>query len=452
MLNPDYKTTKQISFKGRGINAVPDLSECAHVYRLDLTENKLSAADDLLGFQNCKTISFLNLAHNQLSTFDGMHHLPNLQVLNLSHNRFSEISKHVAECRNLKALILNNNTISKIENICNNLSELATLIVSHNKLTEISGLEGLMKLEKISAGHNQIKQFPDLSKYSLLRELKLGDNLISHIPDFSKVSSENMNLSDENLTFKSIIPIELEILDIGNNKIKEFGQITALSALKKLANLNLKGNIITQVDGYKEKILTLIPSLRILDGERFDEKFLERKKKRKALVIKKFMKEEKETRRKNNANAIPIGSKTRSIFEKADLPTHQHQLPCSVTTNEEKNKSVDFETSKTVVNTQEKIQKEGVSSLKRRRPHRAESDIRTSKPKLIHEPEIENLKTNPSESLPKSLPNESNDLRSGVVNIIHIAPPAKKTNKPPASRFNPDDLIKEREFVSMGWD
>ncbi|ORX42107.1 hypothetical protein BCR32DRAFT_288417 [Anaeromyces robustus] len=47
-------------------------------------------------------------------------------------------------------------------------------------------------------------------------------------------------------------------------------------SLLHLSNLNLKGNPITQQENYKEKILDLVPSLKVLDGERFDKKFLER--------------------------------------------------------------------------------------------------------------------------------------------------------------------------------
>jgi len=47
----------------------------------------------------------------------------------------------------------------------------------------------------------------------------------------------------------------LEVLDIGNNFIRDFTDIEPLKFLLKLENLNLKGNPITRADGYKEKVL-----------------------------------------------------------------------------------------------------------------------------------------------------------------------------------------------------
>lgn len=78
-----------------------------------------------------------------------------------------------------------------------------------------------------------------------------------------------------------------------------------MGSLLHLVNLNLKGNPVTEKEDYKEKvisgevswtlscvsnpsnyiqILALIPSLRVLDGERFDPKFLQRRQKQKAHI------------------------------------------------------------------------------------------------------------------------------------------------------------------------
>jgi hypothetical protein len=63
---------------------------------------------------------------------------------------------------------------------------------------------------------------------------------------------------------------------IGSHHLRD---IASLGSLLNLHNLNLRGNPIADNKDYKDKILTLIPSLRVLDGERFDIKFLERKQK-----------------------------------------------------------------------------------------------------------------------------------------------------------------------------
>lgn len=107
---------------------------------------------------------------------------------------------------------------------------------------------------------------PDLSYNPLLKELRLNDNQITEIPETLRKCTA------------------LEIIDFGNNQIKEWKDIASLGSLLNLHNLNLKGNPLAQKKDYLEKVLDLIPSLRILDGERFDPKFLQRKKKQRQNV------------------------------------------------------------------------------------------------------------------------------------------------------------------------
>jgi hypothetical protein len=57
--------------------------------------------------------------------------------------------------------------------------------------------------------------------------------------------------------------------------------IVNVSSLPDLVNLNLKGNKFCSHGSYRDDLLALVPTLRVLDGTRFDSKFLERKEKRK---------------------------------------------------------------------------------------------------------------------------------------------------------------------------
>eukprot|EP00042_Codosiga_hollandica_P035687 m.266638 g.266638 ORF g.266638 m.266638 type:complete len:396 (+) comp54703_c0_seq4:730-1917(+) len=72
--------------------------------------------------------------------------------------------------------------------------------------------------------------------------------------------------SSQSFSFHSLC-----LLDLGENVINDFESIAALGKLKFLNNLNLKGNKITQLEGYEEQIRKLIPSLHVLDGKRLEE-------------------------------------------------------------------------------------------------------------------------------------------------------------------------------------
>jgi hypothetical protein len=108
-----------------------------------------------------------------------------------------------------------------------------------------------------------------------LKELRLSQNKIAYIPN----------------DITELVPLSLEILDLAGNSIKSIKDIENLKPYSKVTNLNLKGNPVSSVKGYREKVLEILPSLRILDGDRFDEKFIARKQKRKVMEIKKSIKE-----------------------------------------------------------------------------------------------------------------------------------------------------------------
>jgi Leucine-rich repeat (LRR) protein len=60
-------------------------------------------------------------------------------------------------------------------------------VISHNEIQEISGIEKLKGLTKLSASHNQIQALsPILSGLSALKEIRLAHNQIKEIPEFMK--------------------------------------------------------------------------------------------------------------------------------------------------------------------------------------------------------------------------------------------------------------------------
>ncbi|KAJ3187902.1 hypothetical protein HDU85_006295 [Gaertneriomyces sp. JEL0708] len=265
--------------KNSQIAHVDDISAALNLHKLDLSQNSLKKPDALSGLKHCKELTWLNLSQNQFEVCgEGLQTLANLLVLNLSHNAVNRISIHVSQCTNLKALILNHNKIQRIENIAT-LASLNTLVLSHNLLTSTDGLGAFPELTKLSIAHNQLRTFPDLRACPSLKELRLNNNKLLNVPDHIRY-----------------LP-SLEILDIGHNLIRQTADIANLASLHNLINLNVIGNPFSEAkqstetdatkNSFREDVLTLCPTLRILDGERFDPKFLERKSKRKALEAKK---------------------------------------------------------------------------------------------------------------------------------------------------------------------
>ena len=233
--------------------------------RLNLSKNLLESKGSLTGIQYNKGLTYLNLSNNSISSADLLRNLQKLVVLNLSHNKLTAIPLMVKNFKELKGLILNDNEIGFIPPELQLPASVNTIVLSNNQIEDISNLckKKLVGLTKISLSHNQIRVLPSMrEEFPELKELRLAHNKIT------KLKVENLSYS-------------LEILDLGNNLISTLDDIKVLSNLKNLTQVSFKGcPICTNIPSYKDDIKQLIPTLRILDGERFDENFLKRKRKK----------------------------------------------------------------------------------------------------------------------------------------------------------------------------
>ena len=226
----------------RDLEELPSIPE-ENITKLNASNNRISNISSLPS-----SLTFCHLGGNLLTRLPT---LPNrLSVLNLSHNQFTRLPSHLPS--SLKALIVSNNALQSLSASLSGLDQLNTLAVSHNQLSKLSHLGTLKELKKLSASHNALSTFPSFLASSDLRELRLNANKICTIPD-------------------SIARVpRLEILDLGNNDLKEFTDLIHLMSCPRLRQLNLAGNPVAQKEGYREKMRVMLPSLRSLDGKPFE--------------------------------------------------------------------------------------------------------------------------------------------------------------------------------------
>jgi len=301
LTNQDLRRLETLVLNEKEISSVDDIGICVELKRVELSKNNLKS---LHGLAFCKSVNYLRADHNQIMSLADCQRLQNLTVLNLAHNEISRI-QHLDHCTKLKALILNDNKITLIENLEHNL-ELNTLVLSHNRLQDVINIKHLKQLKKLSVAHNLIRVIPDFAaSCPLLHELRINDNKILSIPEYFARNAS------------------LHVLDIGNNLLRDFDSIEPLKYLLKLENLNLKGNPVTKLEGYKERIKSMIPTLKILDGERFDQAFLHRKLKKKVIQAKKMKKEE------NGDSVEPqiLSKKRKFIEETKPDDTNEKEVP-----------------------------------------------------------------------------------------------------------------------------
>ncbi|KAG7211880.1 hypothetical protein KM043_011093 [Ampulex compressa] len=127
--------------------------------------------------------------------------------------------------------------------------EISELVLDNCRSTHITGLTdefvALETLSLINVGLTSLKGFPKLLS---LKKLELSDNRIS--------GGLNHLYSSPKLTH----------LNLSGNKIKDLDTLEPLKEFKNLENLDLYNNEVTLLDNYKEKVFSLIPTLRCLDG------------------------------------------------------------------------------------------------------------------------------------------------------------------------------------------
>jgi len=135
-----------------------------------------------------------------------------------------------------------------------NPSEIKEFVLDNCRSTNIVGLTdefvALESLSLINVGLTSLKGFPKLPN---LKKLELSDNRISgglHL----------LNTSPK-----------LTHLNLSGNKIKDLDTLQPLKEFQNLKNLDLFNNEVTNMDNYREKVFSLIPSLRYLDNFDIDD-------------------------------------------------------------------------------------------------------------------------------------------------------------------------------------
>jgi len=130
-----------------------------------------------------------------------------------------------------------------------NPAKIAELNLDNCKSTSIVGLteefENLEILSLINVGLTTLKGFPALTS---LRKLELSDNRIAG-----------------GLNALTCLP-KLTYLNLSGNKIKDLETLEALKDMKSLQNLDLFNCEVADLENYRDKVFSMIPSLIYLDG------------------------------------------------------------------------------------------------------------------------------------------------------------------------------------------
>ncbi|XP_073455648.1 centriolin [Aquarana catesbeiana] len=140
------------------------------------------------------------------------------------------------------------------------------------KFKYIENLEKCEKLEVLNLGYNLIEKIEKLEKQSRLRELNLSHNRISKIEGLEHMHSlQKLILAGNEIEH---IPVwfgkkmkALSTLNLKQNKIFSFQDVSRLKTLKDLTSLFLADNPIADLPHYRLYIIFHLRSLNVLDGQ-----------------------------------------------------------------------------------------------------------------------------------------------------------------------------------------
>uniref|UniRef100_A0A1A8V608 Leucine rich repeat containing 9 n=1 Tax=Nothobranchius furzeri TaxID=105023 RepID=A0A1A8V608_NOTFU len=237
----------------------------------------------------CNLLS-INLERNNLTSFSGLIHLPNVKVLCLNHNHVESIlprhkpqthltNRQVLHSKvhssgygqqsssrghretgpsgsleplmvSLEVLHLSHNSISNMANLqLSRLTNLKALFLQDNDISQVEGLEGLQQLRELVLNRNRIKTLTknSFAAQIVLLELHLAENRIRELNHLNPLT-------------------ELRKLFLDMNKLQDVTELEKLEVLPSLTELSIVGNPVARNSLHRPAVVLRLNQLQVLDG------------------------------------------------------------------------------------------------------------------------------------------------------------------------------------------
>ncbi len=227
-----FKQLEILDARYRGISSVDFLKKTPQLQYLNLSHNKVADLQALDGLLELKSLS---LVQNSMLNITGVYNLPKLEFLDLSQNKLSNV-KGLATFDALRSLNLAENQINDLKGI-QNLVNLENLDLSINDLNQGFRLMNLISLKRLNLAGNPIQDVQYLGKLTQLKHLNLsrgGIESLDWLVNLSKLESlelEENAINDIQPLFKLI---NLKVLNLARNNIERLEGIESLDAIIQL--------------------------------------------------------------------------------------------------------------------------------------------------------------------------------------------------------------------------
>lgn len=215
---------------------------------------------DITGLEYCSDLEMLNLTGNRFSNLSPLSQLSKITRLYLGGNNISDLTP-LAGLQSLVGLELQDNAITSLEGI-GSLTYLEALYLHKNQISDIGGLGALRNLTTLTLGTNRISNIDTLSDLVKLVSLDLTENQITSLLPLAPLTKlERLSAAQNLLT--TITPVagltKLAHLDLSKNSIQD---LQPLAGLQELTTLYLDDNLIVNIDALAAPQALSILSLR----------------------------------------------------------------------------------------------------------------------------------------------------------------------------------------------
>ncbi|XP_055640441.1 leucine-rich repeat-containing protein 57 [Toxorhynchites rutilus septentrionalis] len=182
---------------------------------LDLSENRFIEISDEIG--RFTALKHLNVSGNRLTLLpEVLGALLKLETINAMNNMIERIPISVSQCKNLKQVNLSNNQIVEFPTMVCGLKHLDILDVSRNKIRTIPPEVGTLHATELNVNQNQISDISEnIAICPRLKTLRIEENCLQLSTVLSKIlkDSQICNLSVDGNLFNSKAFSELDGYD-----------------------------------------------------------------------------------------------------------------------------------------------------------------------------------------------------------------------------------------------
>ncbi|KAM3133245.1 hypothetical protein pb186bvf_014673 [Paramecium bursaria] len=260
-----YDVLKQINIPSTNIEIIIDiLKNIDKKQELVVAYSKPLTLDILTKGLNKKK----DYSKRQITKIDNLN---DAQVLSLNGLGLTDITDCINIAQQLQILHLYDNNIESIE--LKEFQHLRILNLQNNKL-RIAEIDQLPSLDKVYFDRNYFNKMPVLPPRLQLVSISNQNTQEFQFPDeafeYCQFSLQHLICENSNVEYALSLGIlqNLEILNLMNNKIKEFDDIEdSLPQLTSIREIDLRGNPITTVHKYRDRIVLLCKSIQCIDNK-----------------------------------------------------------------------------------------------------------------------------------------------------------------------------------------